>query len=69
MIHYSGESITALLTVLPPLIQVLAVAGGIHLVNYYFDAVKDPQIASPAAYAFQVGWKIMSAHSSRSRWF
>ena len=41
---------------LPPLIQVLAVAGGIHLVNYYFDAVKDPQIASPAAYAFQVGW-------------
>jgi predicted RND superfamily exporter protein len=56
LIHYSGESITALLIVLPPLIQVLAVAGGIHLVNYYFDAVKDPQITNPAAYAFQVGW-------------
>ncbi|QDV17504.1 MMPL family protein [Gimesia panareensis] len=56
LIHYSGESITALLIVMPPLIQVLAVAGGIHLVNYYFDAVKDPQISSPAAHAFQVGW-------------
>ncbi|MCA9019991.1 MAG: MMPL family transporter, partial [Planctomycetaceae bacterium] len=25
-------------------------------VNYYFDAVKDPEIEQPAAYAFQVGW-------------
>ncbi|QDT41897.1 MMPL family protein [Gimesia alba] len=56
LIHYSGESITALLIVMPPLIQVLAVAGGIHLVNYYFDAVKDPSIKQPAAYAFQIGW-------------
>ncbi|MCA9014762.1 MAG: MMPL family transporter [Planctomycetaceae bacterium] len=56
IIHYSGESITALLIVMPPLIQVLAVAGGIHLVNYYFDAVKDPGIAQPAVYAFQIGW-------------
>jgi predicted RND superfamily exporter protein len=56
LIHYSGESITALLIVMPPLIQVLAVAGGIHLVNYYFDAVKDPQISNPAVHAFQVGW-------------
>lgn len=56
IIHFSGESITALLIVLPPLIQVLAVAGGIHLVNYYFDAVNDPTIEQPAAYAFQVGW-------------
>lgn len=56
IIHFSGESITALLIVLPPLIQVLAVAGGIHLVNYYLDAVKDPGIDQPAAYAFQVGW-------------
>ncbi|WP_339733503.1 MMPL family transporter [uncultured Gimesia sp.] len=56
LIHFSGESITALLIVLPPLIQVLAVAGGIHLVNYYFDAIKDPNIEQPAAYAFQIGW-------------
>ncbi|WP_298863275.1 MMPL family transporter [uncultured Gimesia sp.] len=56
LIHYSGESITALLIVMPPLIQVLAVAGGVHLVNYYFDAVKDPNIEQPAAYAFQIGW-------------
>jgi len=56
LIHFSGESITALLIVMPPLIQVLAVAGGIHLVNYYFDAVKDPGITQPATHAFQIGW-------------
>tara|TARA_R110002111_G_scaffold144910_2_gene211265 strand:+ start:118239 stop:120518 length:2280 start_codon:yes stop_codon:yes gene_type:complete len=56
IIHYSGESITALLIVMPPLIQVLAVAGGIHLVNYYFDAVKDPSISQPAVHAIQIGW-------------
>lgn len=56
LIHYSGESITALLIVMPPLIQVLAVAGGIHLVNYYFDALQDPSIMNPATHAFQVGW-------------
>lgn len=56
LIHFSGESITALLIVMPPLIQVLAVAGGIHLVNYYYDALNDPQIKQPAAHAFQTGW-------------
>ncbi|MCA9230285.1 MAG: MMPL family transporter [Planctomycetales bacterium] len=38
LVHYAGDQMNALLIVLPPLIQVLAVAGGIHLTNYYFDA-------------------------------
>lgn len=39
VVHYSGGEMTALLIVLPPLIQVLAIAAGIHLTNYYFDAI------------------------------
>ena len=39
IVFYSGETMNALLIVLPPLIQVLAVAGGIHLINYYFEAL------------------------------
>ncbi|MCA9117976.1 MAG: hypothetical protein KDA79_23050, partial [Planctomycetaceae bacterium] len=31
LVHYSGQSMSALLIVLPPLVQVLAVAGGVHL--------------------------------------
>ena len=40
LLHLGGETMSALLIVLPPLIQVLAVAGGIHLLNYYWDAVR-----------------------------
>lgn len=56
VVHYSGESLSALLIILPPLIQVLAVAGGIHLTNYYFDA--DPELTSSeaAVEAFRKGW-------------
>lgn len=41
LVHYCGDQMSALLIVLPPLVQVLAVSGGIHLTNYYFDAPSD----------------------------
>lgn len=46
MLHYCGVSMTALLIVLPPLVQVLSVAGGIHWINYYLDlaAVDDRDV-------------------------
>lgn len=34
-VDYAGEPMNALLIVLPPLVQVIMVAGGIHLVNYF----------------------------------
>lgn len=37
LLHYCGVSMTALLIVLPPLVQVLSVAAGIHWINYYLD--------------------------------
>jgi predicted RND superfamily exporter protein len=56
ILHYSGGEMTALLIVLPPLVQVLAIGGGIHLVNYYLDAAKQTGPGNAAAAALQVGW-------------
>ena len=59
-IHYCGDTMTALMIIMPPLIQVLAVAGGIHIVNYYFDASKRctdaGQANEPAIAAVRIGW-------------
>lgn len=56
LVHYSGESMSALLIVLPPLIQVLAVAGGVHLTNYYFDLESEGTVAERIAAAVREGW-------------
>ena len=56
VVHYSGHSLSALLIILPPLIQVLAVAGGIHLTNYYFDAPAEMDATDAAMDAFRKGW-------------
>ena len=41
LIHWLGGEMSALLIVLPPLIQVVTVSGGIHLINYYLVAVQN----------------------------
>ncbi len=56
LIHWSGGSMTALLIVLPPLVQVLAVAGGVHLINYYFDALRTGDPDDAPRRALQAGW-------------
>lgn len=56
LVHFCGETMSALLIVLPPLIQVLAVAGGIHLANYYFDALPEYGTQQAAAEALRRGW-------------
>ncbi len=38
VIYHSGGSMTALLIVIPPLVQVLAISSGVHFVNYYRTA-------------------------------
>lgn len=56
LIHYTGESMSALLIVLPPLLQVLAVAGGVHLTNYYFDARRTLGVETAPESAVRQGW-------------
>jgi hypothetical protein len=55
-VHFCGETMSALLIVLPPLIQVLAVAGGIHLANYYFDALPVHGADGAPSEALRRGW-------------
>lgn len=56
LMHFCGDSLSALLIVMPPLIQVLAVAAGIHLVNYYFDAVREGPADHAVERSFHMGW-------------
>ncbi|MCA9140470.1 MAG: MMPL family transporter, partial [Planctomycetales bacterium] len=56
VLHYSGGSMTALLIVLPPLIQLLAIAGGIHFVNYYFEFAPRTSPATAVRRALRIAW-------------
>ncbi len=56
LVYYGGETMSALLIVLPPLVQVLAVAGGIHLANYYFDALPEYGPQGAPTEALRRGW-------------
>ncbi len=54
LVYYGGETMNALLIVLPPLIQVLAMAGGLHLANYYSG--RDGSPSEAARRAWRQGW-------------
>lgn len=56
LIHLAGDQMSALLIVLPPLIQVVTVSGGIHLINYYLDARKTHSPEDAAWTALRLGW-------------
>lgn len=56
IIYYSGEQLSALLIILPPLVQVLTVSGGIHLMNYYHNALETMEPREAAIQAFHEGW-------------
>ncbi len=56
LIHLCGERMSALLIVLPPLIQVVTVSGGIHLINYYLDARQSHNAEEAAWHALRMGW-------------
>ncbi|MCA9200505.1 MAG: MMPL family transporter, partial [Planctomycetales bacterium] len=56
LVSACGESISALLVVLPPLIQVLSLAGGIHLVNYFRESIRTSHATVAAERTLQIGW-------------
>ena len=63
VVSYCGETMSALLIVMPPLVQVLAVSGGIHLVNY-FRSLPDSVSPDAAAAATLAGAWLPSTLSS-----
>jgi uncharacterized protein len=56
LIHWFGGEMSALLIVLPPLIQVVTASGGIHLINYYLVARQTYEPESAAWGALKIGW-------------
>jgi len=56
LVYFSGDDMNALLIVLPPLIQTLTVAGGIHLTNYFLLALPGRSPIAAAAEAIRTGW-------------
>ncbi len=56
LVYYLGDQMNALLIVLPPLIQVLAVSSGLHLTNYYFDAPAHLSPEHTVAHAIERAW-------------
>lgn len=43
LVRYTGGTMDAILLSMPPLIYVLGMSGAVHIVNYYHDAIREPQ--------------------------
>ena len=42
VVYFSGDSLDAILLSMPPLCYVLGMSGAVHIVNYYHDAIREP---------------------------
>lgn len=56
VVYYTGMTMNAMLIVMPPLIFVLVVSAGVHLVNYYLDQVRLHGAAGAPERAVKIGW-------------
>lgn len=56
LVYWLGDQMNALLIVAPPMVLVLGVSGGIHLVNYYHDALAVGGRQGASARAMRLGW-------------
>lgn len=56
-VYYAGASMNAVLIVLPPLVFVLAVSAGVHLVNYCYEELRGGNFDNPVTQAFAKGWR------------
>jgi len=55
-VFFTGETMNAVLIVLPPLAFVLTVSAGIHLVNYFYEALSDGGPADATRRAVRNAW-------------
>lgn len=56
LLYYCGDVMNAVLIVMPPLVLVVGVSGGVHLVNYYYDSVELFGPTGAARRALSLGW-------------
>lgn len=57
LVYYSGLTLDAILIVIPPLIFVLTVSAGVHLVNYYAAQSEISGSDNAVVRALRIGWK------------
>lgn len=55
-LHFSGTHMDAVLLVMPGLVFVLAVSGGLHLTNYYVSALEEGPAEDAPARTIQRAW-------------
>ena len=55
LVHLAGQPMNAILIVIPPLAMVLTVSAGVHLVNYYHEAVRLQGVEGAASRAITNG--------------
>lgn len=56
LVCISGQPMNAVLIVMPPLMFVLTVSAGVHLINYYYDEVRLRGAAGSVRRAMAKGW-------------
>ncbi len=56
-VYYSGNKMDAVLMSMPLLVYVLAVAGAVHVVNYYREALRDGDWHNATDRAIHMAWK------------
>ncbi len=56
IVYFLGITMNAILIVLPPLVFVLTVSAGVHLVNYYYDELRTGTRKGAATRALRKGW-------------
>jgi predicted RND superfamily exporter protein len=57
VVYFAGEPMNAVLVLMPPLVFVLTIAGGIHLVNYYYDELRTGNVEGAVQRAVVGGWQ------------
>lgn len=56
LVYFTGEPMNAVLVLMPPMVFVVTVAAGVHLVNYYYAEVRSRTATGAAQRAIARGW-------------
>jgi predicted RND superfamily exporter protein len=57
LLRWCGGQLNLVLIMLPTLVYVLSISSAVHLVNYYYEARRNPGRSTPVSAAVSDGWK------------
>ncbi|MDR1925611.1 MAG: MMPL family transporter [Planctomycetaceae bacterium] len=56
MVWFTGSRCDAIMLSMPALVYVLAISGAIHIINYYYDAIREHGIITAPERAVTIAW-------------